>query len=207
MHKIFVEGDNKKDKADKLFIETYLTYLFQGSWKTKVVVTGIGGYTQLNERGNEFNKATDAGFRNFIIFDADSQHNEGGFLVRKDYLEKKKSELNIKFEIFLFPNNEDDGDYELLLEKIIKSEHAPLLKCFEGYEACLSNYHNDKGEAIYELPIRKAKMYSYIDAIPKSQTENTDFKQGNYFFDIPKYWDFESPYLEPLKSFLTAIIN
>ena len=70
MHNIFVEGDNRKDKADKLFIETYLTHLFQDSWKTKVTVTAIGGYTQLNERTNEFNKATDTGHSNFIIFDS-----------------------------------------------------------------------------------------------------------------------------------------
>jgi len=206
MHKIFVEGDNIQDKADKHFIEIYLTHLFQDRWRTKLTVVGIGGYTELYKSKVEFEK-TEAGYKNYVIFDADISSKGGGFISRKKTLEEKGKELKIDFEIFLFPNNNSDGDIEFLFEQIINSDHKCLLDCFSGYESCVSQHKNAEGGLLYALPLRKSRIYAYIDAFPKSRREKEFVKDKNYFFDIPKYWDFENPYLEPLKSFLTAIVQ
>ncbi len=105
-----------------------------------------------------------------VIFDADikkeNQESDAGFDNKLKYIReklkekfKKKGSDFPKEPIFLFPNNQDDGDLETLLLKIAK--HDEFLKCFEKYLECI------KSKEHYEpiKNIRKSKWYAYLEAL------------------------------------------
>ncbi|MCQ2786482.1 hypothetical protein JT097_06030, partial [Helicobacter pylori] len=99
-----------------------------------------------------------------IIFDADikkeNQESDAGFDNKLKHIREKFKEKGTDFpkeQIFLFPNNQDDGDLETLLLEI--AEHDEFLKCFEGYLECI------KSKEHYEPinNIRKSKWYAYLE--------------------------------------------
>ena len=202
MTTIFIESKHLKT-PEANFIKTYINQKFpdfedfeiiplngwQGLWKTNKLIENI-----------------DLGNQNIIIFDADTPENNGGFQKRKKEIEAIKAEKNIEFELFLFPNNSNDGDFELLLENIINKEHQNLLDCFGKYEKCIDNSKSNN-PLKYKLPIRKAKIYSYVDAFPKSRKLNERFKSGDWFFENKTYWNLSAKYLNQLKQFIEQIIN
>lgn len=200
MNSIFIEG------KDSIFIDQYLSYLFNDTWKNKTNIVETGGWTKIDKFDIELIKNSDAGFKNYLIFDADSPTNKGGFTTRLAELEAKKVDLGVQFETFLFPNNADDGDYESLLERIINPTHQRLLDCFTQYENCVSQYKNAEQQNVYKLPLRKAKMYSFVDAFFKSRSQNEAFKKGDYSFRNIEYWDLKNPYLTPLRQYLQTIL-
>ncbi len=192
---IFVEGD-----GDEIFIGKYLTFL--GLPNVEIVPTG--GYTKLNEEtvSNRFLANTDSGGINLLIFDADSQTNEGGFAIRKQYLESRKSALEINFEMFLFPNNQDDGDFENLLEKIINPENQFILNCFDAYTSCLESSNHKSIDL--RLPPTKSKIYAYWEIMPMSRSQWEKFKnKKERFYSNTNFFDLAHSYLNPLKAFLT----
>lgn len=201
MIRIFVEGR----EAD--FINKYLISLFgenNGRWE----LIPTSGYTNLSLVDQLFKENSDNGGVNLVIFDADFPETNGGFINRKKYIKEKLRELSILGEIFLFPNNNEDGDFELLLEHIINKEHLCLLECFEMYEKCVGGHYDDNGNPKYTTPDRKSKIYAYIERLKKSRKEKERFKnQKDFFFDNPTYWNLESEYLYPLKTFLQKIIK
>ncbi len=197
MNRFFVEG------RDEQFLKAYLLFLAGEDKKDMWEIIQAGGYSKLNFLDQQFKENTETGGRNIMIFDADSTDNGGGFDVRKKYLQDKLQELSISADIFLFPNNNDDGDFELLLEHIVNEEHACLLRCFEGYERCISGYMDEDAIPKYRTPNRKSKIYAYLESIKKSRKEEESFKnKKNFFFDNPKYWNLNANYLQPLKNFL-----
>ena len=118
-------------------------------------------------------------------------------------LQFKVAELALEADLFLFPNDKADGDFETLLENIVNKEHECLLRCFEQYERCVAGHCDAAGKPKYLLPTRKAKIYAYVESIKKSRREAERFKGGKeFFFDDSRYWDLNSSYLFPLRSFL-----
>ncbi|WP_000039501.1 DUF3226 domain-containing protein [Helicobacter pylori] len=99
-----------------------------------------------------------------IIFDADikeeNQESDAGFDDKLKHIYEKFKEKGIDFleeQIFLFPNNQDDGDLETLLLKIAK--HDEFLKCFEGYLECIKSKKHYKPIK----KIRKSKWHAYLE--------------------------------------------
>ncbi|WRD36429.1 hypothetical protein E5K68_02330 [Helicobacter pylori] len=146
---IFVEGS-----SDRFFLEIYLLYLyFQEKFPIKnFKVQNVDGKDNLSKRLLEIEKYD----KTLIIFDAD-----------KDY-ENKKEILKIVSEskqtiseeqIFLFPNNQDDGDLETLLLEIAK--HKEFINCFEGYLDCIKKTEHCKPIK----NIRKNKLYAYLEVL------------------------------------------
>ncbi|EJC10277.1 hypothetical protein HPHPP13_0498 [Helicobacter pylori Hp P-13] len=99
-----------------------------------------------------------------IIFDADikkeNQESDAGFNNKLKHIREKFKEKGTDFpkeQIFLFPNNQDDGDLETLLLKIAK--HDEFLKCFESYLECI------KSKEYYKpiKNIRKNMLYAYLE--------------------------------------------
>lgn len=130
-----------------------------------------------------------------IIFDADSLGNNGGYETRKKEIEEVLGENNAQAELFLFPNNEEDGDFETLLEHLIQKEkHTQMLDCYADYETCLGND--------YVHPNLKGKNFTYISAMKMSSSKRRKLGNGEWMFDNAEYWDLESDYLKPLKAFL-----
>jgi hypothetical protein len=200
MIKIFVEG-----KGDKIFLKAYIEFLLKEGHLNATVsfeFIDLKGWTNIGTVNNTFIENSDFGGINLVILDADHPSNQGGYTKRLIDIEAIKSKNALIFDLFLFPNNETDGDFETLLEAIVNQKHNGLLKCFTAYEDCIAKHNLPDAKVIYNLPIRKSKIYSYIDAFPKSRSEKEKFKLGDYFFANPELWNLYSASLDPLKSFL-----
>ncbi|MFP6076734.1 DUF3226 domain-containing protein [Helicobacter pylori] len=149
---IFVEGP-----SDKVFLEVYLYFLEDIPIKN-FKVKDVTGKDNLSKRLLEIEKYD----KTLIIFDADKDYESN----KKEILSKTQQKITEE-QIFLFPNNQDDGDLETLLLEIAK--HDEFLKCFEGYLECIKSKEHYK-------PIKdigKSKWYAYLEV----------FELQNFFKD------------------------
>ncbi|WRB29167.1 hypothetical protein KVK19_01855 [Helicobacter pylori] len=149
---IFVEGP-----SDKVFLEAYLYFLEDIPIKN-FKVKDVTGKDNLSKRLLEIEKYD----KTLIIFDADKDYESN----KKEILSKTQQKITEE-QIFLFPNNQDDGDLETLLLEIAK--HTKFLKCFEGYLECIKSKEHYK-------PIKnisKSKWYAYLEV----------FELQNFFKD------------------------
>ncbi|GAA8475019.1 hypothetical protein HpNP83_05540 [Helicobacter pylori] len=203
---IFVEGP-----SDKVFLEVYLYFL--GNFLTKnFKVQNIKGKDNLSKRLLEIEKYD----KTLIIFDADKDYESN----KKEILSKTQQKITEE-QIFLFPNNQDDGDLEDLLLEI--ANHKEFINCFEGYLDCIKKKEHYK-------PIKntgKNMLHAYLEALglekffqytwdtEKKNNEKKliiDDKDGGeieikdqYKKDYKKLTeviDFDSKSLNPLKNFL-----
>lgn len=200
MTRIFVEG------RDKEFIEVYLSHLYRDTWKGKVEVISTGGYTSLYATEVNKSKLEDTlrgGGVNLVIFDADFSSNGGSHDVRMSFLQLQLKHIGYTPEIFLFPDNKEDGDFETLLEKIINPSHMGLLSCFKGYEKCISGYN----QPLYKTPNRKNMIHSYLYTFIKSEEDEKSFNKKSYLYMNTEYWNLNVIHLDPLKEFLERNLN
>ncbi len=152
---IFVEGP-----SDKVFLEAYLYFLEDLPIKN-FKVKDVTGKDNLSKRLLEIEKYD----KTLIIFDADKDYESNKKEILK-VVSKTKQTISEE-QIFLFPNNRDDGDLETLLLEIAK--HDEFLKCFEGYLECIKSKEHYK-------PIKnisKSKWYAYLEV----------FELQNFFKD------------------------
>ncbi|RVZ38422.1 hypothetical protein EC545_01845 [Helicobacter pylori] len=149
-----------------------------------------------------------------IIFDADikkeNQESDAGFDNKLKHIREKFKEKGTDFpkeQIFLFPNNQDDGDLETLLLKIAK--HDEFLKCFEGYLECIKSKEHYKPIK----NIRKNMLYAYLEALGLENLTKTNIgvfddkgkikeKHKEEYEKLKEAIDFSSNSLIPLKDFL-----
>ncbi|WP_202146108.1 DUF3226 domain-containing protein [Helicobacter pylori] len=213
---IYTEG-----KSDRNFLGWYLNFL---KCEDRFDIFDIEGEDKLIS--DEFLKKIDKILNNkhqtykqvCIIFDADikkeNQESDAGFDNKLKYIREKFKEKGIDFpkeQIFLFPNNQDDGDLEDLLLKIAR--HEEFINCFESYLYCIKNQEH------YKLikNIRKSKWYAYLEAfgLEKLYTKKNIFDieskvkneyKGDYE-KLKKAIKFESDILVPLKNFLGQFIE
>lgn len=193
MIKIFLETGSKTT-SEYVFIKTLIKHLGVEDKVSEIVQ--VNGKDNLKNSSNAFLTNTLEGGVNLVIFDADSPDNNGGFNVRKEELKGQLDLLNIQADLFLFPDNANDGDFETLLEKIARKDvHQRFFDCFGDYEKCLGND--------YQSPNLKGKMFTYISAQKSlSQRERSNLGKGEWLFDNNEYWDLGSPFVEPLKRFI-----
>jgi hypothetical protein len=207
MIRIFIESGvgaakdkNKETTNEKDFVVKFIEHHFKEMvYKTDFDVFGIGGYTKLINIQPLLEDKTDNDI-NIVIFDADDAYNGGGYKIRYQELLNVQNQMKVEFDLFLWPNNHDDGDFESLLELMINSEHQGMLDCYDGFEKCVSR-RDSKGE-LYKLPGRKAKMYTYISIMNLSKTERDKLSKGYYLFEDERYWNLDAPAIKPLKDFL-----
>ncbi|MCQ2665542.1 hypothetical protein E5E03_02010 [Helicobacter pylori] len=141
---IFVEGP-----SDKVFLEVYLYFLEDLPIKN-FKVKDVKGKDNLSKRLLEIEKYD----KTLIIFDADNYKSNKKEILT--VVSKTKQTISEE-QIFLFPNNQDDGDLETLLLKIAK--HDEFLKCFEGYLECIKSKEHYKPIK----NIRKNMLYAYLE--------------------------------------------
>lgn len=193
MLKIFVKGNEKR------FIEDLIEVRLGKIKGVDFEVLRSGGWTKLDEIKPKIQEFNDLGHHVQIIFDADTPP-EGGNENRRQLIEQFRTENNLNFELFLFPENTSDGDFELLLEGGINDNHRRILDCFDDYEHCIGQFNSD--QKVYNLPIRKSKIYAYVDTFPKSNKQSEKFKQGYFFYKNPEIWDLSSEQINPLLDFI-----
>ncbi len=209
MVKIFIEG-KEKSVPESDFLRAILNHIGVPSDKYEIVHTG--GYTNLMDSDKMPNITvlqanTDAGGKNLVIFDADTDKNNGGFSVRRDELIHRRDELGLDFDLFLWPNNGDDGDVEVLMESIARKDLYPeFFDCFVKYEHCMSQRKNGKGEPFYSTPNRKGKLHTYFNALPISNTKKSKFGSGQWRWSDPEIWNLDSDTLKPVKDFLSKYL-
>ncbi|EJB60744.1 hypothetical protein HpDR94b_01350 [Helicobacter pylori] len=201
---IFVEGP-----SDKVFLEVYLYFLEDLPIKN-FKVQNIKGKDNLSKRLLEIEKYD----KTLIIFDADNYKSNKKEILT--VVSKTKQTISEE-QIFLFPNNQDDGDLETLLLKIAK--HDEFLKCFEGYLECIKNKEHYKPIK----NIRKNMLYAYLELFElekffqyKWDTNNKKNEEKIIIDDkgkikeknkeeyekLKEVIDFNSKSLIPLKNFL-----
>ena len=128
------------------------------------------------------------------LFDADEDYKKRKSEVEKILrinTNKKVNTRNSDLDIFLFPDNQGSGKLENLLEKIIRRENKDIFHCFDAYKKCLKEKNTS-----YKLPGKKAKIYSYKQALGV-------IEKGKEHHFKPEYWNFQSSFLKPLKTFLS----
>ncbi|GAA9175471.1 hypothetical protein Taiwan43_05460 [Helicobacter pylori] len=152
---IFVEGP-----SDRFFLEVYLLYLyFQEKFPIKnFKVQNVDGKDNLSKRLLEIEKYD----KTLIIFDTDKDHESNKKEILK--IVSKTKQIISEEQIFLFPNNQDDGDLETLLLKIAK--HDKLIKCFEKYLKCIECKCIGIKEHCKPIKkIRKNMLYAYLETL------------------------------------------
>jgi hypothetical protein len=144
---IFVEG-----KADKRFIEDFITFKFGSEKLKEISFKNVEGKDSIHLAKSDFIKNTDQEGINLLIFDADLDYSE-----RIKEIEKQKQDLGIEFELFLFPNDKDNGDLETLLLNLTVKEHQGIFECFKPFNDCLLSKNPD-----YNVPDLKTQVFSYL---------------------------------------------
>lgn len=204
MVKIFLETQSDRT-PEYWFFKTLLKRL--GIASDAYDIIAVGGKDKLFNATNTNLMAVNTleGGRNVVIFDADSEKNCGGYSTRSDEILSERCRNSVDFELFLMPNNSEDGDFETMIASIARTNlHKDFFDCFTGYEMCIASHLGVDGTPRYETPNQKAKLYAYITSMKMSNTKRNKAKSGNWLFDNSEYWDIDSPTLEPLKSFLLS---
>ncbi|MGL2554814.1 DUF3226 domain-containing protein [Helicobacter pylori] len=204
---IFVEGP-----SDKVFLEVYLYFLEDLPIKN-FKVQNIKGKDNLFKRLLEIEKYD----KTLIIFDADKDYESN----KKEILSKTQQKITEE-QIFLFPNNQDDGDLETLLLEIAK--HKEIIQCFKRYLKCIECKCIEIKEH-HELikNIRKNMLYAYLEVFElqkffQYEWDTNNKKNEKYIIiddkgkikekhqeeyeKLKEVIDFNSNSLIPLKNFL-----
>lgn len=157
MLQIFLETGSKKT-PEYVFVDTFLKHLGVSDY---VLVT-VGGKDHITHFKSKFDENTLQGGRNLVLFDADAPDTGGGFAARKAELEATLSLMDVNADVCLWPNNQEDGDFETMLDHIVRRDlHAQFFDCFADYEACVAKSYN--------TPNRKGKFHTFIRSkIPHS---------------------------------------
>ena len=194
MIRIFIESRNRTTPEYK-FVDTLLKRM--GIDPASYEIIPLNGKDTLHLAKNQFLQNTAEGGRNLIAFDADSEENLGGYRRRKDDLVSKLNQLDITAELFLWPDDSEDGDFETLLESIARKDlHSQFFDCFNDYEACLGRE--------YLKPNRKGKLHTYVSSRKLSNNQRRSIGSGEWLFENENLWNLEAPSLTPIKKFLSS---
>lgn len=194
---IFVEGI-----ADARFFKQYIHHLF-GEEVADERIVPLKGWNNLKSEASvlRMRSMSANGGINLVFIDADKD-----FQNRKDEIEKWKQTNNVKFELFLLPNNKDKGALEDLLENIINPNNQPIFGCWEDYEKELVGLDiPGRTPPPLTTPAKKTKIYGYLEALlgeTKSQKEM--IKEANRDYKNTQHWDLDAGYLAALREFLIS---
>lgn len=168
-------------------------------------IQSSGGWTKIKSLEQTIIKEREANNNVLIIFDADTVDNNGGFASRKKAIEGYNLQLN---DIFLFPDNKDDGALEDLLENIINQTNKPIFDCWDGFENCLKECASEKIKKKLTIPAKKSKIYVYLEALlGKTKEEKERVKDPNRDYKETEHWNLDAEYLKPLKAFLERYLK
>lgn len=212
MTNIFLETGSANNEY--IFIKSLVSFFCGKNLNVDYRIITVGGKDNLHNYKNQFLDHENTSEKNMIIFDADfplsDKNDNGGFQKRSSFLKSKLASFSTDnpTELFLFPNNHDDGAFENLLENIVQPEHKCIIDFFKEYEENLSSCKDEDGNCKYNCPDQKARVYAYASAVKKrTQKEYDAFKKGDWSFTDEQYWNLNSDYLKPLKNFLQAAFS
>ncbi len=141
--------------------------------------------------------------KTLIIFDADKDYESNKKEILK-VVSKTKQTISEE-QIFLFPNNQDDGDLETLLSEI--ANYKEFINCFESYLDCIKKKEHYKPIK----NIRKSMWYAYLEVLGLENLTKIDIfdneskiknKHEENYRRLKEVIKFNSKSLIPLKNFL-----
>jgi len=151
----------------------------------------------LENNRTQFERRANEGRALLMILDADwdtPNHEQGGFAKRNAAIGHWLQQNGVAAKVFIWPNHNDNGTLETMLQHITLPAHAAIFQCFEQYEQCLRASDDE-----YVTPNEKAKIYSYVEALGVKGDNKGEAKRN--YQDV-SLWDLNSAYLNPLKQFL-----
>jgi hypothetical protein len=141
------------------------------------------------------------------------RHFKGADFLEIDFFSKinlfaGKNNYGLLFGLFLFPDNQNAGAFEGLLEKIIREDNRLIFDGFQGFEHGLQNNANNKTEKKLTVPAKETKIYAYIEVLPgETGKERKMIKDPKRDYKNKEHWDLDSEFLKPLKNFLSEKTN
>ena len=203
MNFIFIEAKNS-NTSEYNFIKAILDKYFADKDIEIVCMDGVDNLF-CPAIINCMKQAQDAGDNALVLVDADYPSKGWGHNKRFDDIEDRKTKLSLSFPLFIYPNNSDDGDVEILMESLVRKDlHKDWWDCFEDYEKCIQGAKDAENKPKYNLPNRKAKLHTYISSQQLSNRQRKKIGTGFWLFDDSKYWDFTREELSPLLEFFQA---
>ena len=203
MTRIFIEAE-RKETPEYNFLQTIIDTFFPHAEVEFVPMNGIGNlYNETNL--NQIKLAQALGEQVLVFADADTKAKGYGYIKRKEEIDKGMTTNNITFPYFNYPNNQDDGDVETLMESTARRDlHSTFFDCFEDYELCVLGAKDDSGQPRYNTPNLKGKLHTYMNAQKLSSKLRRRLGSGDWLFDNKEYWDLEVEALQPIKEFFAA---
>ena len=196
---IFVEGD-----SDTQLIEQVVCHWFGYSLKEEELKKSSGWTTiQSNSKDGEnirqqMKNNSDDGGVNLIIFDADSNIEK-----RRNEILKWKEEYGLDFELFLFPDDQNNGAVEDVLMKCINPINQPIVDCWKSYVTCLKTKKIEGRKQPLTIPARKSEVYCYLETLlGETNKEKELIKDKHRNFLNPNHWNMDCEAIQPLKNFL-----
>ncbi|WP_420601731.1 DUF3226 domain-containing protein [Flagellimonas sp.] len=163
-----------------------------------------GGCAHIRNYNVKISEYIDSGYKVILIQDADSSLKDavlGGVKKRNQFLESIKEEFEINFDVFLLPNNKDDGDLEDMLLQIADiKKYSTFYKNYKGYSCEVENFSCK--EHASELLQKKYLIFNYCQVYTGMKESNE--KNRNY---LSEYWDLNHNVLTPVKEFLVEKLN
>lgn len=207
MVQIFIEA-KRLATPEGCFLQTIIKRFIPESKSYEIIPTD--GWTNLFCETNvmKFISNSDTGGENLVIFDADYPEKEnGGYENRLKVLKEKLAEKGVTdAHIFLWPDNESDGDFETLLESLARKElYQEYFDCFDDYEKCIAGPKDANGINKYHWPNQKARMYTYISSMQLSKKQR-DRLSYDWLFEDNKYWYLDSEKLAFVVAFLKSYL-
>jgi hypothetical protein len=200
----FVEQERKltlvvEGPADEKFLKDYCAEIFSSSLANVDFIKLGTDWQGLDKFQNQILRGFDKGVV-LLILDADTiNHQAGGFNNRRAAITAWLEKVKVTAQVFLWPNNSNDGNLETMLQKIIVKEHEQVFVCFEKYEECL----RFQGMG-YVTPNEKAKIYAYAYALSEKSEESSEVKRN---YRNSKIWNLKSDFLQPLNQFLVPHVH
>ncbi|WP_277234016.1 DUF3226 domain-containing protein [Phocaeicola salanitronis] len=203
MNKIFVEARNKTT-PEYYFLKALIDLHFPTKDIEFICIGGIGNL--FNETNiNQMCQAQEVGDQVLILIDADTVAKGYGFVKRRADMDNEMQARNISFPYFIYPNNQDDGDVETLMEAIARRDlHPVFFDCFEDYERCVSGVKDEHGQPLYNTPNLKGKLHTYMNAQKLSNKLRERLGSGDWLFSNTDYWNLNAVTLQPLRDFLST---
>lgn len=203
MNKIFIEARNKTT-PEYYFLKALIDLHFPTKDIDFICIGGIGNL--FNETNiNQICQAQEVGDQVLIFIDADTVAKGDGFVKRRADMDNEMQARKIFFPYFIYPNNQDDGDVETLMEAVARRDlHPVFFDCFEDYEKCVSGVKDENGQPLYNTPNLKGKLHTYMSAQKLSNKLRRKLGAGDWLFSNTDYWDLNAIALQPLKEFLST---
>ena len=201
MTKIFIEAEDKTTPECN-FLKAFVDLHFPTKEVDFICIGGIGNlFNETNK--NQIYQTQAIGEQVLILIDADTIAKGHGFVKRKAEMDNDIQTLKLSVPYFIYPNNNDDGDIETLMESAARRDlHQVFFDCFEDYEKCVSGVKDESGQPLYNTPNLKGKLHTYMNAQKLSNKLRRKLGTGNWLFDDTNYWDLNAVSLQPLKDFL-----